>query len=132
MIKYLVLIGGLWAAYGNVAVAQSIPVPAKVVSVTRPGFSTKVADFDKAAAKKDTTTAEAIFTDINAMANTEFGESRDKMRNATSEMDRTKYRDLTVSQRKLFSDALRMKQLDMIGKRKAIVEKLEQFAATID
>lgn len=132
MIKYLVLIGGLWAAYGNVAVAQSIPVPAKVVSVTRPGFSMKVAEFEKAAGKKDTATAEAIFTDINTMANTEFGKSRDKMRSATSDMDRTKYRDLTVSQRKLFSDALRMKQLDMIGNRKAIVEKLEQFAATID
>ena len=132
MIKYIVLIGCLWAACDNHAVAQQPPAPAQAVVVTRSGFSHKVAEFDKVAGQSERAGAEAIFTDLNKMANAEFGASRDKMRNAANEADKTKYRELTMNQRKLFAEALKLKQQDVIANRKAIVEKLEQFVATIE
>ena len=131
MIKYIVLIGGLWAASDNHATAQQPPAPVQAVVVTRPAFSHKVAEFGKAAGQNEPAGAETIFADINKMANAEFGASRDKMRNAASEADRARYRELTMSQRKLFAEALKLKQQDMMANRKAIVEKLEQFAETI-
>lgn len=131
MIKYIVLIGGLWAACDNRAIAQQSPATVQEVVVTRSGFSHKVAEFGKAAGQNEPARAETIFADINKMANAEFGASRDKMRNAANEADRAKYRELTMSQRKLFAEALKLKQQDMMANRKAIVEKLEQFAETI-
>lgn len=130
MIKYIVLIGGLWAACSNHAFAQQTSAT-PVVSVTRPAFASKVVDFKTRAAQGEKAGAEVLFNDINRLANAEVAASRDKMRTATAEADKVKYRELAMSQRKLFAEALKLKQQDMMANQKAIVEKLEQFAATI-
>lgn len=125
------LIGGLWAACNHFAFAQAAPVPVQVTTVTRTGFSHKVAAFGKAVENGEKSAAETLFADINKMANAEVAASRDKMRTAINETDKAKYRELTISQRKLFAEALKLKQQDMMANNKAIVEKLEQFSATI-
>jgi len=130
MIKYILLIGCLWAACGNHALAQQT-ASTPVVSVTKPAFSGKVADFNTRLAQGEKAGAEVLFNDLNRMANAEVAASRDKMRTATAETDKAKYRDLTMNQRRLFAEALKLKQHDMMANQKAIVEKLEQFAATI-
>lgn len=131
MIKYIVLIGGLWAACCNRAFAQQTAAT-PVVSVTRPAFASKVTDFKTRVAQGEKAGAEVLFNDLNRMANAEVAASRDKMRTATAEADKARYRELTMSQRKLFAEALKLKQQDLMANQKAIVEKLEQFAATIE
>jgi len=129
MIKYIILIGGLLATCNNHAGAQQVAAP--VVSVTKPAFSSKVTDFNTRAGQGDKAGAEVLFNDLNRMANAEVAASRDKMRTAISEADKVKYRERTISQRKLFAEALKLRQQDMMANHKAIVERLEQFAATI-
>lgn len=130
MVKYLVLIGCLLAAGGKCAFAQQV-ASQQEAAVTNAGFVHKVADFDKAVTRGELAEGEALFAAVNKMATTEFANSRDKMRNATTDADKVRYRDLTLSQRKLFAEALKLKQQDMVANRAVIVEKLRQFAATI-
>lgn len=119
----------LAASAPHYAGAQQVATTA--AAVTYDGFSTKVAAFSKALEKDKTHDAEMLFNDINRMANAEMGSTRDKMRQATGEADRAKYRQLAINQRTLFADALRLKQQDMAANRAAIVAKLDEFAATL-
>jgi hypothetical protein len=91
-------------------------------------FSVKVTEFDKLVRKGENEKAQEAFMNIKNIAYAELGYSRDKMKAATNEEDKKKYRKLTTDQRVLFAGILKMQKEDMAGNRKQIVEKLHEFA----
>ena len=113
--------------------AQSVAGGSKeTVVVTQSEFSLKVAELNKLLNKGKTADAEVLFAEINKMANTELGITRDKMRNAQNEADKSRYSNMTVKQRTTFAQALNMKQQDMTGNKQQLIEKLEEFAGMIE
>jgi hypothetical protein len=114
------------------ATAQSMGGSREEMVVTKSEFSLKVAELNKLLNKGKTADAEVLFAEINKMANTELGITRDKMRNAQNEADKSKYSNMTVKQRTTFAQALNMKQENMTGNKQQIIEKLEEFAGMIE
>jgi hypothetical protein len=100
--------------------------------VTRSEFSAVVAELGKLLDKDKKAEAEQLFTEINKLANAEFGSTREKMRHAQNDGDKSKYSALTVNQRNMFAQVLKMRQEDIIANKQQIIEKLEAFAATIE
>jgi len=128
MKHFLITVGLAVGALGHVAAQQAAPPRTEV---TQKGFSHRVAALGKAMKHDSREESEAIFSEINRMASAEVGATREKMRQAATEADKAKYRQLMLDQRTLFADALRLKQQDMKGNQKDILKKLDQFAATI-
>lgn len=114
------------------ATAQSMGGSREEMVVTKSEFSLKVAELNKLLNKGKTADAEVLFAELNKMANTELGITRDKMRNAQNEADKSKYSNMTVQQRTTFAQALNMKQENMTGNKQQIIEKLEAFAGMIE
>jgi len=112
--------------------AQQAAGTARGVTVSKADFSGKVSELHKLLNKGKKDEAEAVFTDINKMANTELGISRDNMRKAQNEADKKRLAGIATGQRAIFAEALKLKQQDLSANKKQIVEKLKEFADTIE
>ena len=104
------------------AQVANVPVP-----VSKSEFAQKVKELNKLLGKDKIEDANALFTTINKMANTQMGQTRLKMKDAQNDADKKKYAEATTKQRIVFADALRLKQENMAGNRKLIIDKLNEF-----
>ncbi len=100
--------------------------------VTKSEFSALVTELGKMLDKDKKAEAEQLFTEINKLANAEFGSTREKMRHAQNDADKSRYSALTVKQRNMFAQVLKMRQENMIANKQQIMEQLEAFSATIE
>ncbi len=100
--------------------------------VTKSEFSALVAELGKLLDKDKKSEAEQLFTEINKLANAEFGSTRAKMRHAQNDADKSRYSALTVKQRNMFAQVLKMRQENIIANKQQIMEQLEAFSATIE
>jgi hypothetical protein len=123
--SFLLLTAGLHAmAQQAVATEQT--------EVTKSEFSAMVTELGKLLDKDKKAEAEQLFTEINKLANAEFGSTREKMRHAQNEADKSRYSALTVNQRNMFAQVLKLRQENMVANKQQIMEKLEAFSATIE
>ncbi len=74
---------------------------------------------------------DAIFVELNKMANDEYAVIRTKLRNAPTDAERENLKKLAVKQRTRFAEAMQLKQAGAQQNHKEIVEKLSAFAADI-
>lgn len=116
---------------GVPAMAQQA-VATEQTEVTKSEFSALVTELGKLLDKDKKAEAEQLFTEINKLANAEFGSTREKMRHAQNEADKTKYSALTVNQRNMFAQVLKLRQENIVANKQQIMEKLEAFSATIE
>jgi hypothetical protein len=122
------------AAFAVVSFAQSAP-PAldQATPVSHAAYVAKVNELNTAIAAHNSVAAETLFGEVNQMVNDEMKVVRYKMRDATSAAERTKYVDLTKTQRGLFSNVMNMKQSgSMTENRVQLIEALNAFGATIE
>ncbi|MCF8449757.1 MAG: hypothetical protein K9G49_07795 [Taibaiella sp.] len=127
--KQILFVCCMLAAVGNdiYAQQQSVPVANAPVPVSKSEFAQKVKELNKLLGKDKIEDANALFTTINKMANTQLGQTRLKMKEAQNDADKKKYAEATTKQRIVFADALRLKQENMAGNRKLIIDKLNEF-----
>jgi hypothetical protein len=127
--KQILFVCCMLAAAGNdiYAQQQSVPVANVPVPVSKSEFAQKVKELNKLLGKDKIEDANALFTTINKMANTQLGQTRLKMKEAKNDADKKMYAEATTKQRIVFADALRLKQEDMAGNRKLIIDKLNEF-----
>jgi hypothetical protein len=127
--KQILFVCFMLAATGNdiYAQQQSVQAANAAVPVSRSEFAQKVKELNKLLGKDKIEDANALFTTINKMANTQLGQTRLKMKDAQNDADKKKYAEATTKQRIVFADALRLKQEDMAGNRKLIIDKLNEF-----
>jgi hypothetical protein len=116
---------------GLPAMAQQA-VATEQTEVTKSEFSALVTELGKLLDKDKKAEAEQLFTEINKLANAEFGSTREKMRHAQNEADKSKYSALTVNQRNMFAQVLKLRQENIVANKQQIMEKLEAFSATIE
>lgn len=116
---------------GVPAMAQQA-VATEQTEVTKSEFSALVTELGKLLDKDKKAEAEQLFTEINKLANAEFGSTREKMRHAQNEADKSKYSALTVNQRNMFAQVLKLRQENIVANKQQIMEKLEAFSATIE
>ncbi len=116
---------------GLPAMAQQATVTEQT-EVTKSEFSALVAELGKLLDKDKKAEAEQLFTEINKLANAEFGSTREKMRHAQNDADKSRYSALTVKQRNMFAQVLKMRQENIIANKQQIMEQLEAFSATIE
>lgn len=116
---------------GLPAMAQQAIVTEQT-EVTKSEFSALVAELGKLLDKDKKSEAEQLFTEINKLANAEFGSTREKMRHAQNDADKSRYSALTVKQRNMFAQVLKMRQENIIANKQQIMEQLEAFSATIE
>jgi len=121
----LLLTAGLPAMAQQTAATEQI-------EVTKSEFSALVTELGKMLDKDKKAEAEQLFTEINKLANAEFGSTREKMRHAQNDADKSRYSALTVKQRNMFAQVLKMRQENMIANKEQIMEQLEAFSATIE
>lgn len=130
--KRIFLLAVLFAGSFTVSLAQSVaPKPAVAEPVSKTEFVALVSQLDNLinAGKKDE--AEKQFDAINKMAIAEFKVMHYKVRDEADASKKQQLMKSTGEQRLLFADALHMRNEDMMGKRQAIVDKLNAFAETI-
>lgn len=116
---------------GLPAMAQQT-VATEQAEVSRSEFSALVTELGKLLDKDKKAEAEQLFTEINKLANAEFGSTREKMRHAQNDADKSRYSALTVKQRNMFAQVLKMRQENIIANKQQIMEQLEAFSATIE
>ncbi len=130
MKRFIMIMGMLvtTAAYSN---AQQVSQPGTTVVVSKSDFGKKVSDLNQLLANDKLSEAKDVFEEITKMAYTEIGALRDKSRAAATEADKKKYSDLTMSQRLLFSEVLKLRD-DMANNKKPINDKLNEFKNKMD
>lgn len=121
----------LFLTAGLPAMAQQA-VATEQAEVTKSEFSALVTELGKLLDKDKKAEAEQLFTEINRLANAEFGSTREKMRHAQNDADKSRYSALTVKQRNMFAQVLKMRQENIIANKQQIMEQLEAFSATIE
>lgn len=112
--------------------AQSAPPLDVATPVSKTEYVAKVNALNAALTASNTTLAETIFGQVNTMVNDEMKVMRYKLRDATSEAEKTTYREVIKNQRMYFSNAMNMKQSGMLPNRVALIEALNNFGSTFE
>ena len=108
------------------AMAQSLtPVVSKAT------FTQKTEALQRTITTGSAAEIDAIFVELNKMANDEYVVIRTKLRNAPTDAERETLKKLAVKQRTRFAEAMQLKQAGAQQNYKEIVEKLSAFAADI-
>lgn len=112
--------------------AQSTPPLDVATPVSKTEYVAKVNALNAALTASNTALAETIFGQVNTMVNDEMKVMRYKLRDASSEAERTTYREVIKNQRMYFSGAMNAKQSGMLPNRAALIEALNNFGSTFE
>ncbi len=113
------------------SIAYSSTQQTAPVHMSKSDFSKMVKDLNTMITQNKMDDANKKYDELTKQAYGEMSIGRDKMRTATDETAKKKIGEKTMNQRNLMAQTLQMKT-DMAGNRKALIEKLDEFANTLD
>lgn len=127
LLSFILLVSATVASF-----AQSTPPLDVATPVSKTEYVAKVNALNDALLAGNTTLAETLFGQVNTLLTDEMKVMRYKLRDATTEAERTTYRDVIKNQRMHYSTALNMKQAGMTPNRAPMIAALNDFGNTFD
>jgi hypothetical protein len=109
---------------------QTLPIPDIAAPVSKTDFAQKVKELDKFIGQDKLADADKKYTEIDPMIHAELKVMRYKIRDTHDAAQQKAYQEYTVKQRVMYGDILKLKS-NMTGNRKALIDKLNEFADSI-